>query len=62
MLLLEVDELVVEAVELGVGDLGVVEDVVAVEVVVDELAELVRALAEVSGSRVPAPRSREGGR
>jgi hypothetical protein len=43
MLLLERLELVVEPVVLGVGDLGVVEDVVAVEVVVQLLPELLGA-------------------
>jgi hypothetical protein len=49
MLLLESVELVEEPVVLGVGDLGVVEDVLAVEMVVELLAELVDALFE--GSR-----------
>ena len=40
MLLLEPLQLVEEPVVLGVGDLRVVEDVVAVEVVVQELAQL----------------------
>ena len=44
MLLLERLQLVEEAVVLGVRDLGVVEDVVAVEVVVEELAQLRGAL------------------
>ena len=42
--LLEREELVVEAVELRVRDLRLVEDVVAVEVVVEQVAQLGRAL------------------
>jgi hypothetical protein len=47
VLVLERLQLVVEPVVLGVGDLRVVEDVVAVEVVVDLLAQLVEALLHV---------------
>ena len=45
--LLERDELVVELVVLGVGDLRIVEDVVAVEVVVEDLAQLGGAFVDV---------------
>ena len=45
MLLLERLQLVEEAVVLGVRDLGVVEDVVAVVVVVEQLPQLRGALA-----------------
>ena len=47
MRLLEREQLVVEPVELGVGDLRLVEDVVAVEVMVDLPAQLVEALLHV---------------
>ena len=49
MLLLERDELVVQPVELLVRDLGVVEDVVAVAVVVEQPAELGRTRFDVGG-------------
>ena len=45
--LLERDELVVELVVLGVRDLRIVEDVVAVEVVVEDLAQLGGAFVDV---------------
>ena len=46
MLVLEGRELVEEAVVLGVGDLGLVEDVVAVEVVIELLSKFADALFE----------------
>jgi hypothetical protein len=46
MLLLEGRELVEEAVVLGVGDLGLVEDVVAVEVVIELLSKFADVLFE----------------
>ena len=55
MRLLERDELVVEAVVLGVRDLGLVEDVVLVEVVVEQLLQLGRPLG-----RSRRPRGRQG--
>jgi hypothetical protein len=49
VLFLQPLELVEETVVLGVGDLRIVEHVVAIEVVVDRCAQLGYALFDVSG-------------
>ena len=61
MLRLEVPQLVDQLVVLGVGDLGVVEDVVAVVVVVELLAQFLHALLGRLGGGLTQPLARRVG-
>jgi hypothetical protein len=59
-LLLEPTQLPHELVVLGVGDLGIVEDVVPVVVVVDEVAELLDPTLGLGETALRALRARHG--